>query len=76
MCMGIIKKFGTLHNLKKKQPFLLDRNPASDYFNITEFPETMGGGKNGFLIEMMFHLQVNFHLLSQIYKEIRMSLYP
>tara|TARA_Y100000361_G_scaffold69462_1_gene61305 strand:- start:1449 stop:7826 length:6378 start_codon:yes stop_codon:yes gene_type:complete len=49
--MGIIKKFGTLHNLKKKQPFLLDRNPASDYFNITEFPETMGGGKNGFLIE-------------------------
>tara|TARA_B100001564_G_C20669433_1_gene685403 strand:- start:777 stop:7271 length:6495 start_codon:yes stop_codon:yes gene_type:complete len=49
--MGIIKKYGTLHKLKKKQPFLLDRNPASDYFNITEFPETMGGGKNGFLIE-------------------------
>lgn len=51
MCMGIIKKYGTLHQLKKKQPFLLDRNPQSDYFNITEFPETMGGGKNGFLIE-------------------------
>ena len=51
MCMGIIKKYGTLHQLKNKQPFILDRNPASDYFNITEFPETFGGGKNGFLIE-------------------------
>ena len=51
MCMGIIKKYGTLHKLKNKQPFILDRNPASDYFNITEFPETFGGGKNGFLIE-------------------------
>ena len=43
MCMGIIKKYGTLHQLKNKQPFILDRNPASDYFNITEFPAASDG---------------------------------
>ena len=60
--MGIIKKYGTLHKLKKVQPFLFDRNPNSEYFNITEFPETMGGGKNGFLIEGCPHLKASTKL--------------
>ena len=51
--MARIKKFaGDIpQNLTSIQTFLVDENPNSDYFRITEFKETFTGGKNGFLIE-------------------------
>ena len=49
--MAIIKKFSSFQNLSNFQTFLIDDNPLSDYFRITEFKETFTGGKNGFLIE-------------------------
>jgi len=49
--MARIKKFAPKQNLSSFQTFLVDENPNSDYFRITEFKETFTGGKNGFLIE-------------------------
>jgi hypothetical protein len=51
--MARIKKFGDTQpqNLTSINTFLIDTNPNSDYFRITEFKESFSGGKNGFLIE-------------------------
>lgn len=49
--MAIIKKYSPYQNLSSFQTFLMDTNPNSDYFRITEFKDTFTGGKNGFLIE-------------------------
>ena len=49
--MAIIKSFSPFQNLSNFSTFLVDRNPNSDFFRITEFKETFSGGKNGFLIE-------------------------
>ena len=49
--MAIIKSYSPLQNLSNYGTFVLDTNPNSDYFRITEFNETFTGGKNGFLIE-------------------------
>ena len=49
--MARIKKFAPKQNLSSFQTFLVDENPNSDYFRITEFKDTFTGGKNGFLIE-------------------------
>ena len=49
--MAIIKSFSPFQNLSNFQTFLVDENPLSDYFRITELKETFTGGKNGFLIE-------------------------
>jgi len=51
--MARIKKFGgdIPQNLSSVSTFLVDGNPNSDYFRITEFKEQFTGGKNGFLIE-------------------------
>ena len=49
--MAIIKSFAPFQNLSNFQTFLVDDNPLSEYFRITEFKETFTGGKNGFLIE-------------------------
>lgn len=49
--MAIIKKFSSYQNLTNFQTFIVDTNPNSEYFRITEFKETFTGGKNGFLIE-------------------------
>lgn len=49
--MAIIKSFSPFQNLKNFQTFLVDDNPNSEYFRISEFMETFTGGKNGFLIE-------------------------
>jgi len=49
--MAIIKSFAPFLNLSNYQTFLVDDNPNSDYFRISEFKETFTGGKNGFLIE-------------------------
>jgi hypothetical protein len=51
--MARIKKFaGDIpQGLSSIETFLIDNNPNSDYFRITEFKDSFTGGKNGFLIE-------------------------
>jgi hypothetical protein len=51
--MARIKKFGDTRSEKLStfQTFIVDDNPNSTYFRISEFKETFTGGKNGFLIE-------------------------
>jgi hypothetical protein len=49
--MAIIKKFSPFTNLSNFQVFLTDSGQNSDYFRVTEFENTLTGGKNGFLIE-------------------------
>jgi hypothetical protein len=51
--MARIKKFADdiPQGLSSIQTFLIDNNPNSEYFRITEFKDTFTGGKNGFLIE-------------------------
>jgi hypothetical protein len=57
--MARIKKYAdTLTQpLTIYQTFVLDSNPNSQYFRITEFKESFTGGKNGFLIEGSEHLK-------------------
>jgi hypothetical protein len=57
--MARIKKFGTNkpQKLSTFETFLVDDNPNSTYFRITEFKDTFTGGKNGFLIEGSEYLQ-------------------
>ena len=57
--MAIIKKYPeTLEpNLTTYNTFVVDANPNSTYFRITEFKESFTGGKNGFLIEGSEHLK-------------------
>lgn len=38
-------------NLSNYSTFIVDSKPTSEYFRISEFKETLSGGKNGFLIE-------------------------
>lgn len=49
--MAIIKKFAPFQNLTNYSVFLNDTDDNSQYFRITELPNTLTGGKNGFLIE-------------------------
>ena len=49
--MARIKKYSPEQKLSSFQTFIIDDNPNSDYFRITEFKDTFTGGKNGFLIE-------------------------
>lgn len=49
--MAIIKSFSPFQNLSNFSVFLNDLNPNSDFFRISEFKDTLTGGKNGFLIE-------------------------
>ena len=49
--MARIKKYSPEQKLSSFQTLILDENPNSDYFRISEFKETFTGGKNGFLIE-------------------------
>ena len=49
--MARIKKYSPEQKLSSFQTFVVDENPNSDYFRITEFKDTFTGGKNGFLIE-------------------------
>jgi hypothetical protein len=49
--MAIIQKKSPRLFLEKKNVFLQDTDRDSLYFNITEFPETLTGGKNAFLVE-------------------------
>ncbi len=66
--MAVIKKYGeTLtQNLSSFQTYVLDTNPNSTYFKITEFKDTFTGGKNGFLIEGTPYLKESTELKVQI----------
>ena len=57
--MARIKKYADnlTQPLTIYQTFVLDSNPNSQYFRITEFKESFTGGKNGFLIEGSEHLK-------------------
>jgi flagellar hook assembly protein FlgD len=66
--MARIKKYGeTLTQpLSSFATFLVDTNPNSDYFRITEFKDTLTGGKNGFLIEGSEHLKESTEVKIQV----------
>lgn len=44
-------------NLSNYSTFIVDAKPTSEYFRISDFNETLSGGKNGFLIEGSEHLK-------------------
>ncbi|MEY4333304.1 MAG: hypothetical protein RLZZ196_2047, partial [Bacteroidota bacterium] len=72
--MAIIKKYadgqittGTpVQLLSSYGTFVVDTNPNSTYFKITEFKDTFTGGKNGFLIEGSPHLMESTEIKIQI----------
>ncbi len=66
--MAIIKKFAEnlTQNLTSFGTFLVDTDPNSQYFKITEFKDTFTGGKNGFLIEGSEHLKESTEIKIQI----------
>ncbi len=66
--MAIIKKFAEnlTQPLTSFGTFLVDTNPTSTYFKITEFKDTFTGGKNGFLIEGSEHLMESTEIKIQI----------
>jgi hypothetical protein len=66
--MAVIKKFPeTLtQNLNTFQTYLVDTNPNSTYFKVTEFKDTFTGGKNGFLIEGSEHLMESTEIKIEI----------
>lgn len=49
--MSRIKKTSPLQNLSNFQTFIVDNNPLSQYFKISELADLFTAGKNGFLIE-------------------------
>ncbi len=49
--MSKIKKTSPLLNLTNFQTFILDNNPLSQYFKISELSDLLTSGKNAFLIE-------------------------
>jgi len=66
--MARIKKYGVTYNqpLSSYGTFILDTEPNSKYFKITEFKDTFTGGKNGFLIEGSQHLMQNTEIKIQV----------
>ena len=66
--MAIIKKYGTVYNqpLSAYATFILDTEPNSKYFKITEFKDVFTGGKNGFLIEGSKHLMQTTEIKVQV----------
>ncbi len=64
--MARIKKFSPKENLSSFQTLLIDNNPNSDYFRITEFKDTFTGGKNGFLIEGSQYLKESTEIKIEI----------
>ena len=66
--MPVIKKYGDVlpTPLTNYGTFIKDTNPNSTYFRITEFKDTLTGGKNGFLIEGSPHLKESTEIKIQI----------
>ena len=48
--MAVEVKVAPDNRLEYKSVFLEDRRVTSQYFNLTELPDTFTGGKNAFLI--------------------------
>jgi hypothetical protein len=48
--MAVEVKVAPDNQLELKSVFLEDRRVTSQYFNLTELPDTFTGGKNAFLI--------------------------
>ena len=66
--MPIIKKYAETLTapLTNYNTFLVDDNPNSTYFKITEFADVFTGGKNGFLIEGSPYLKETTEIKIQI----------
>ena len=72
--MAIIKKYAEgqssnlnpVPKLSEYSTFLVDSDPNSFYFKITEFKNTFTGGKNGFLIAGSEHLKESTEVKIQI----------
>jgi len=66
--MPIIKKYAETLTapLTNYNTFLVDDNPNSTYFKVTEFADTFTGGKNGFLIEGSPYLKETTEIKIQI----------
>ena len=75
--MARIKKYAeTLNqNLTQFNTFIVDTNPNSTYFRISEFKEAFTGGKNGFLIEGSEHLMETTEIKMQILDVANKSVY-
>ena len=64
--MARIKKYSPQQNLSSFQTLIVDENPNSEYFRITEFKDTFTGGKNGFLIEGSEYLKESTEIKIEI----------
>jgi len=66
--MPIIKKYAETLTapLTNYNTFLVDDNPNSTYFKVTEYADTFTGGKNGFLIEGSPYLKETTEIKIQI----------
>ena len=64
--MAVEVKVAPDNQLELKSVFLEDRRVTSQYFNLTELPDTFTGGKNAFLIAGTDYLEPNTEVLVQI----------
>jgi hypothetical protein len=64
--MAVEVKVSPDERLEYKSVFLEDRRTTSQYFNLTEVPDTFTGGKNAFLIAGTEYLEPNTEVLVQI----------
>lgn len=64
--MAVEVKIAPDEKLEKVSVFLEDRRATSQYFNLTEFPDTFTGGKNAFLIAGTDYLNPNTEVVIQI----------
>lgn len=64
--MAVEVKVSPDERLEYKSVFLEDRRTTSQYFNLTELPDTFTGGKNAFLIAGTEYLEPNTEVLIQI----------
>lgn len=64
--MAVDIKVAPDEKLELVQTYITDTNPNSDYFNISELPDTFSGGKNAFLIAGTDKLLANTEIKIQI----------
>jgi hypothetical protein len=64
--MAVEVKVAPDERLEYKSVFLEDRRATSQYFNLTEVPDTFTGGKNAFLIAGTDYLEPNTEVLIQV----------
>lgn len=64
--MAVEVKVAPDERLEYKSVFLEDRRTTSQYFNLTELPDTFTGGKNAFLIAGTEYLEPNTEVLIQV----------